>query len=299
MMDASIGLVRALLPATVALRVQIPSDHPSVAILGDERMGSGVMVEPGIAVTVNYIVIGGRTIEVTFPDGESCPAEILAQDFEAGLAVLRVPRRKGTVAALGDSRALRVGQEVFVLGSTGATERRVSNGVITDLGPFDAYWEYLLESAIQSSAINPGFGGGPLFDNRGRLVGIISLNLGQVGRFSLAVPIHLFADARRDLLRFGRVRSRERRAWVGTYVETAASGVIVSGLVPGGPAAVGGVREGDVIVAVNFAEVATREEFYRRLWAQSAGAVVRLGVLRENERLVIDVASADRAEFYR
>jgi S1-C subfamily serine protease len=298
-MDASIGLVRALLPTTIALRVQIPSGHPSVAILGDERMGSGVMVEPAIALTVNYVVIGGRSIRVTFPDGESCPAEILAQDFETGLAVLRVPRHTGAVAALGDSRALRTGQEAFVLGSTGPTERRVSNGVITDLGPFDAYWEYLLESAIQSSAINPGFGGGPLFDNRGRLLGITSLNLGQVGRFSLAVPIHLFADYRQDLLRFGRVRGRERRAWVGLYVERAASGVVVSGLVPNGPAALGGVRERDVIVAVNFAEVATREELYRRLWAQSAGSVVRLGVLRDNERLVIDVASGDRAEFYR
>jgi serine protease Do len=120
-----------------------------------------------------------------------------------------------------------------------------------------------------------------------------------VGRFSLAVPIHLFVDYRQDLLRFGRVRGRERRAWVGMYVERAASGVVVSGLVPNGPAALGGVREGDVIVAVNFAEVATREELYRRLWAQSAGSVVRLGVLRDNERLVIDVASGDRAEFYR
>jgi len=298
-MDARIGLVRAVLPTTVALRVQIPSGHASVAVLGDERMGSGVMVEPAIALTVNYVVIGCRSIQATFPDGQRHQAEVLAQDFETGLAVLRVPRQAGPSAVLGDSRALRTGQDVFVLGSTGATERRVSNGVVTDLGPFDAYWEYMLESAIQSSAINPGFGGGPLFDNRGRLVGITSLNLGQVGRFSLAIPIHLFADYRHDLLRFGRVRSRGRRAWVGLYVERSAAGVVVSGLVPDGPAALGGIREGDVIVAVNFSEVTTREELYRHLWMQSAGAVVRLGVLREKERLVIDVASADRAEFYR
>jgi S1-C subfamily serine protease len=298
-MDASIGLVRALLPTTVALRVQIPSDHASVAVLGDERMGSGVMVEPAVALTVNYVVMGGRSIQATFPDGQSCQADVLAQDFETGLAVLRVPRQAGPSAVLGDSRALRTGQEVFVLGSTGATERRVSNGVITDLGLFDAYWEYMLESAIQSSAINPGFGGGPLFDHRGRLAGITSLNLGRVGRFSLAIPIHLFADYRHDLLRFGRVRGRARRAWVGMYVERSAAGVVVSGLVPEGPAALGGVREGDVIVAVNFAGVGTREELYRHLWTQSAGAVVRLGVLREKKRLVIDVASADRAEFYR
>jgi len=171
--------------------------------------------------------------------------------------------------------------------------------VISDLGPFDAYWEYMLESAIQSSAINPGFGGGPLFDNRGRLLGITSLNLGQVGRFSLAVPIHLFVDHRKDLLRFGRVSGRPHRAWVGIYSEPTEAGVVVSGLVPDGPAARAGVQKGDVIVAVNFAEVATRGEVYQRLWKLSAGAVVRLGVFRETQRLVIDVTSMDRAEFYR
>jgi S1-C subfamily serine protease len=298
-MDASIGLVRALLPATVALRVQIPSDHRSVAVLGDERMGSAVMVEPGVALTVNYVVMGERSIRATFPDGESCQAEVLAQDFESGLAALRLSRRGGAVAALGDSRAVRKGQEVFVLASTGATERRVSNGVVTDLGPFDAYCEYRLESAIQFSAINPGFGCGPLFDNRGRLLGITSLSLGQVGRFSLAVPIHLFSDDRQELLRFGRVPGRARRAWVGIYAEPAAAGVVVSGLVPDGPADRAGIQEGDVVVAVDFAEVATREEMYRHLWERSAGAVVRLGILRKAERLVIDVPSMDWAEFYR
>jgi len=298
-MDASIGLVRALLPTTVALRVQIPSDHRSVAVLGDERMGSAVMVEPGVALTVNYVVMGGRSIRATFPDGASCQAEILAQDFESGLAALRLPRNAGAAAALADSRALRKGQEGFVLGSTGATERRESNGVVTDLGPFDAYWEYMLDSAIQSSAINPGFGGGPLFDNRGRLLGITSLSLGQVGRFSLAIPIHLFTDYRQDLLRFGQVRGRSRRAWVGIYAEPAETGVVVSGVVPDGPAAHAGVQEGDVVVAVDFAEVATREEMYRHLWERSAGAVVRLAVVRKAERLVIDVPSMDRAEFYR
>ena len=298
-MDAVIGLVRALLPVTLAFRVQIPSAHPSVAILGDERMGSGVMVESGIALTVNYVVIGGRSIQATFPDGACCAAEILAQDFESGLAVLRIPGRTGPAAILGDSRALKRGQEVFIVGSTGATERRVSNGVVTDLGPFDAYWEYMLESAIQSSAINPGFGGGPLFDNRGRLLGITSLSLGQVGRFSLAIPAHLFSDHREDLVRFGRVKGRAPRAWIGIYAEPAAMGVTVAALVPNGPAARAGVREGDVISAVNFSGVSTREEVYRQLWRQGAGAVVRLGILRDKERLTLEVKSADRAEFYR
>jgi len=298
-MDAVIGLVRALLPVTVALHAQIPGDHPSVAILGDERMGSGVVVEPGVLLTVNYVVMGGRSIRATYPDGECVEVKILAQDYENGLAVLRVPQSAGAFATLGDSRALVKGEEVFVLGSTGPTERRVSNGVITDLGPFEAYWEYMLDSAVQSSAINPGFGGAPLFDRRGRLLGITSLSLGRVARFSLAIPIHLFAESREDLLRYGRVRGRARRAWVGVYAEPATMGVAVAGLVPDGPAARAGVRDGDVIQTVNFAEVASREELYRQLWKQPAGAVVRLGILRETERLMIEVASGDRADFYR
>jgi S1-C subfamily serine protease len=298
-MDAIIGLVRALLPVTVTLRVQISGGHPSVAVLGDERMGSAVSVGSGVLLTVNYVVMGGRSIRATYPDGECVEAKILAQDYESGLAALRVPKREGAFAVLGESRALAKGQEVFVLSCTGPTERRVSNGVITDLGPFDAYWEYMLDSAIQSSAINPGFGGGPLFDNRGRLLGITSLSLGRVGRFTLAIPIHLFAEHRDDLLRFGRVRGRARRAWVGVYAEPAAVGVAVAGLVPDGPAARAGLRGGDVIQAVNFAEVGTRDELYRQLWKQPAGAVVRLGILRETERLTIEVASGDRADFYR
>src|SRR5574342_98914 len=225
-MDAQIGLVRARVPGTLALHVEIPGEHPSVATLGEERMGSAVLVDrQGIFLTVNYVVIGGRRITATLPDGRRFPAEIVAQDFEAGIAALSIPVQDLPAAAPGDSRRLVAGQEVFILASAGPTERRVSSGVITDLGPFDAYWEYLLESAIQTSAVNPGFGGGPLFDIRGRVVGITSLNLGQVGRLSLAIPIHLYTEHRDDLLRFGRVRGRKRRAWVGFYPQPGESGI--------------------------------------------------------------------------
>lgn len=299
-MDAHIGLVRALVPATLALHVEIPGEHPSVATLGEERMGSAVLVDgQGILLTVNYVVLGGRRISATFPDGRRYPAEIVAQDFENGIAVLSIHVRDQPAAALGDSRRLSTGLEVFLLASTGSTDRRVSSGVITDLGPFDAYWEYLLESAIQTSAVNPGFGGGPLFDVRGRVVGITSLNLGQVGRLSLAIPIHLFTEHRDDLLRFGRVRDRFRRAWIGFYPESGPSGIVVAGLVPQAPAVRSGIREGDVVLAVNSREVLTRQELYREMWKVPAGEPLRLRIQREGARTTIEVVSADRAEFYR
>ena len=298
-MDAHIGLARALVPSTVTLQVQIPAEHPSVPTLGEERTGSAVLVEPGILLTVNYVVMGGRRIEATLPGGRTAPAEIVAQDHESGLAVLSLPIRDTPVAPPGDSRGLAVGDEVFILGCTGATERRVSNGIITDLGGFDAYWEYQLESAIQLSAFNPGFGGGPLFTRLGRLVGITSLNLGQVGRLSLAIPVHLYADHRAELLRYGRIQGRARRAWLGLFSENGPGGPAVVGVVPASPAARAGIREGDLIQAVNFRDVATRMEFYQELWKQPAGATIRLALAREERRVTVEVSSVDRAEFYR
>ncbi len=299
-MDAHIGLVRALVPTTLALQVRIPHEHPSVVTLGDERTGSAALVDPqGILLTVNYVVIGAREITATLPDGRRFPAEILAQDFESGIAVLHIPIRNQPAVALGESRHLSTGQEVFILASTGPTARRAGCGVITDLGPFDAHWEYMLGSAIQTSAFNPGFGGGPLFDIRGRMLGVTSLNLGQVGRFSLAIPIHLFTEQREDLLRFGQVRERLRRAWVGFYPQATASGIVVAGVVPEAPASRAGIREGDTILAVNFREVATRQELYQEMWKHPAGDLLRFSILRGGQRTMIEVVAADRAKFYR
>jgi S1-C subfamily serine protease len=298
-MDAPIGLARTLLPLTVALRVRIPAEHPSVAVLGDERMGSGVLVARDLVLTVNYIIIGAKGITVSLLDGQEVPGETVAQDYESGIALVRIPATETSGASCGDSRRLSRGQAVFILASADATERRVSDGVITDLGPFDAYWEYMLEAAIQTSAVNPGLGGGPLFDRKGRLIGITSLNLGQMARFSLAVPIHHFLESRDALLRHAARRGAARRAWVGVYVESTPAGIMVAGLVPDGPAALAGVEEGDVILAVNAQETMTRPEFYRTLWANPAGSAVRLGILRDAERLTLGVTSMDRAEFYR
>src|SRR5215475_7401075 len=93
-MDASVELVKHLLPSVVYIHTEVPASHPSTAILGDERMGSGTVIDPaGLILTVNYVVMGGRTIEVTLERGRAHRAEIVAQDFDIGLAVLRIKRQ--------------------------------------------------------------------------------------------------------------------------------------------------------------------------------------------------------------
>src|SRR6266542_2064539 len=94
-MDASVELVKHVLPSVVHIHTEVPSAHPSTRILGDERMGTGTVVSrDGLILTVNYVVMGGKTIEVTFERGRSQRAEIIAQDFDVGLALLKV-RRQG------------------------------------------------------------------------------------------------------------------------------------------------------------------------------------------------------------
>jgi S1-C subfamily serine protease len=110
------------------------------------------------------------------------------------------------------------------------------------LDPFDANWEYTLERAIFTSAMNPGLGGGPLIDRRGRVAGVVSLNLNEIGRFSLAIPIAHYRDHRDELLRYGRRTTRPSRAWLGLYCYLLRGHVVVAGLLPGGPAEAAGSR---------------------------------------------------------
>jgi S1-C subfamily serine protease len=299
-MDASPDFVRELLPSIVNLHVSVPRAHPSTRILGDERWGSGVVVDAsGLLLTVNYVVMGASTIEVAPLKGRRTKAEVVAQDFEVGLALVRTKRQGFTPAALGAPRAPERGDPVVSIASSGVHEVRVGGGHVTYLGEFEAYWEYMLERGIVSSAPNPGFGGGGLFTMGGRLIGVLSLNLSEIARSSLAIPIDFYRDHAAELLRYGRVVSRPRRAWLGVFAHALEDGVIIAGIVPGGPGDKAGLREGDLIVSLDAEEVASRRELYLRLWRHEPGEKLTFEVMRDNAVRRIEVTGGDRAEFFR
>jgi S1-C subfamily serine protease len=299
-MDASVDLVKHLLGSVVHIHTEVPSNHPSTRILGDERMGSGTVVDPaGLILTVNYVVMGAEAIQVTLGRGRALRAEIVAQDFEIGLALLRVKRQGLQAVPIADSESLTRGAPVFALGSTGPRERRVAGGLVIDLGEFEAYWEYLLERGIVSSAANPGFGGGPLFTLTGHMVGVVSLNLNEIARSSLAIPGEYYRRNQQEFMRFGRVVSRPPRAWLGVFAHVLEEGVVVEGLVPNGPGARSGIQEGDVIVSLDAQEVPTRKELYLSLWKRAPGEKMTLEVMRDNEVRRLSVTGGDRADFYK
>src|SRR5687767_2478335 len=299
-MDASVEFVKHLLQTVVNIHATVPRDHPSSRILGNERMGSGVVVDAsGLILTVNYVVMGAQTVEVSFVKGRRVKAEVVAQDFEIGVAVVRVKKQGLTVAPLGADVTLERGDPVIALASTAPQERRVSGGVVTYLGEFEAYWEYLLDRGIVSSAQNPGFGGGALYSMTGALLGIVSLNLNEIARCSLAIPVDCYREHESELLRFGRVTSRPRRAWLGVFAHAIDEGVVIAGIVPEGPGARGGLQEGDIIVSLDAQEVCSRKELYLSLWRHEPGERLMLEVLRDSKTRRVEITAGDRAEFFK
>jgi len=146
--------------------------------------------------------------------------------------------------------------------------------------------------------MNPGLGGGPLLDRHGKVAGVVSLNLNEIGRFALAIPIAHYRDHRDELLRFGRRTSRPSRAWLGLYCYMLRGHVVIAGILPGGPAETAGLAQGDIVLAVDDARVQTRREFYERLWEHRAGDDVRLQVFRDEAIQTMRVTTGDVEEFF-
>jgi S1-C subfamily serine protease len=298
-MNASVKLIELVLPATVALRAEVPEAHPSAQILGTERLGTGVVIDAaGLILTVNYVVLGARSVEVTLLDDTTVEGKVAAQDFATGVAVVDIGRAALSALQLRPSSELRVGQEVFIVAAVGDNKRRANDGAITSLGAFDAYWEYCLDKAITTTAMNPGLGGAPLLDMLGRVAGIVSLDLSEVGRFTLAIPVDHYLDHRDELLRHGRRVSRPARAWIGFYCYTFREHVVIAGVLPGAPGDQAGLKAGDVVLAVDGQRIGGRHELYTYLWVHPPGETITFRVFRNNEVKQVGVPSGNAEEFF-
>jgi S1-C subfamily serine protease len=282
--------------SVVYLRARIPERHPSASILGEERSGAGVVVAPGQVLTASYLVLGAATVETIGLDGRKREATRVAIDHESGLALLGIEGPDLDAARLGGR--VRPGDPVFLLTCTGEKERSGATGHVSFVGPFEAFWEYMLDQAIMTTIVNPGLAGGPLLDARGRVVGVISLGLAAVARYSLAIPVSLFLD-RRDRLQAGeRMPPEERRAWIGFYAQSNDDGIAVSGVVPGGPADTAGLQRGDLVLSIDGWPVRTLRELYERMWLRQPGERLAMQVLREESIHVVEVLAGDREEFF-
>jgi len=296
--DSLVTVPYRAIPSLVYLRAEVPSSHPSAAILGEERMGAGVAVSPGSVLTAHYLVLGASRVEVVALDGRANPMARVSLDHESGLALLTVERPELQPATLA-STDVQPGLPVFLLTCTGEQQRRGATGHVASVGPFEAFWEYMLDRAIMTTAVNPGLAGGPLLDVQARVVGIVSLGLAAVGRYSLAIPVELFASRRALLESDQPMPAAERRAWIGFYCQGLEGGVTVTGVVPGGPGEAAGLQRGDLVLSVDGRTVTTLRELYGALWRRGPGETVDVQILRDEAIHVVEITAGDRYDFYR
>jgi S1-C subfamily serine protease len=293
--------VRKIEPSVVGIRAKARADAPSSQRLGARRAGSGVIFDArGYAVTVTYLVVDAERIDAQLRDGRTVPARLAGVDSETGLAVVRLEGPgPWPAASLGDSRDLVPGARTGTVGVDDDDDLVHAAGALEGVRRFSASWEYMLDRALIVAPAVPSWGGSALVDDHGRLVGVVSLRLGEPPHVNLAIPLEKFLPVKDELIATGRVTSRRVRPWLGLLTSGSAAGVVVDGFNAAGPARTAGFQRGDLIVGVDGARVVSQEEFYERLWRRQAGDTIEVAVRRGDAERVIPVRSMDRNVLYR
>jgi S1-C subfamily serine protease len=290
--------LQRLLPAVVGIHSKVPLDKPSVLTLGPVRWGSGVIFDPqGYILTVGYVVSDAGEIQVSLRDGRTMPARLIGTDLASGIGVIKLEGEgPWPVAPLGDSSTVAVGDPTATLGVDSDKDLVLTEGSVQEIRRFAGYWEYMIERAFIVAPYNPSFGGSPLVNGEGRVIGITSLRLGEPPHVNLAIPIEHFTAVRDELLAKGAVLSRPPRPWIGVYTVPGPQGLIVTGGSPIGPAAEAGFQRGDLIVRLNGQAIESQEDFYAKLWQTRIGEEVAILILRENKFEVIKLRPVDRRQ---
>jgi len=298
---AVIGAVDRVGPAVLHLQITGAND-------GVNGAGSGVVFTPDAFVLTNsHVVNGARKIQATFPDGRSLAANLVGDDPDTDLAVLRLDGDAPAFARLGDSRRLRVGQLVVAIGNPFGFQCTVTAGVVSALGrSLRTRSGRLIDSVIQTdAALNPGNSGGPLVTAAGEVVGINTAIIGMAQGicFSISAATVEFVASR--LIREGRVR----RCYIGVAGQNAPlsrrivrfhdlareTGVRVQSTAPDGAARAGGILSGDIIVAVDGIPVGDVDELHRLITEERAGRPVPITVLRLSQKLDLVVTPREAA----
>src|SRR5437870_615970 len=296
---AVIGAVDKVGPAVLHLQVSGLKD-------GAGGAGSGVVFTPDAYVLTNsHVVSGARKIEATFPDGRSLAANLVGDDPDTDLAVLRLDGETPVFARLGDSRRLRVGQLVVAIGNPFGFQCTVTAGVVSALGrSLRTRSGRLIDSVIQTdAALNPGNSGGPLVTAAGEVVGINTAIIGMAQGicFSISAATVEFVAAR--LIRDGRVR----RCYIGVGGQDVPlprrvvrfhelereTGVRIQSTAPDGAARAAGLTSGDVIVGFAGQPVGGIDALHRLLAEEQVGTRAPLTIMRRADKMMLDIVAEE------
>ncbi len=302
--------IRQALQSVVGVRAHIPADARTAGSLGQFRQGNGVLIDDdGLVLTIGYLILEAERVNVVRQNGEEVPAKLVAYDHNTGFGLVRAEDGLGGArpARFGSSSSLAEGEGVLSVALGGPAP--ILPVRVVSRRKFAGYWEYLLPDAIFTAPPQPFFGGSPLFNRRGRLVGVGSLTVndaagpGEGVNGNMYVPIDELKPILAAMLETGR-GSGPRTPWLGVYTGETNGRVFVSRVASGGPAEAAGIAEGDQIIGVSGRKVSSVREFLERVWMTGpAGTEISLDVLPGNAREVrlkrVTVRSKDRYDWLR
>lgn len=276
-------------------------------------LGSGVVVSTqGYVLTNNHVIEGADEIEVTLNDRRQARARVVGTDPDTDLAVLKIELDRLPAMNFGSSNELQVGDQVLAIGNPFGVGQTVTSGIVSALGRNQLNIN-IFEDFIQTdAAINPGNSGGALVDIQGQLVGINTAIYSQSGGslgIGFAIPVSTARMVLESIIKDGQVT----RGWIGVeprdlspeLAETFGikppkgdisqlQGVIVTGVLQGGPAARAGIQPGDVIKQVAGRSVGNVTQLLSAVAALQPGSSVTLGLIRRTEQMELAVVPGVR-----
>jgi len=266
-------------------------------------LGSGVIIDKrGYVLTNHHVVRGADGVLVRLSSKQEFRGRIVGSDPKTDLAVIRFePGMELTVATLGDSDAVRVGEWAIAIGNPFGLDQTVTVGVVSATGRSDVHIA-TYENFIQTDAsINPGNSGGPLVNLRGEVIGINTAIVAAGQGIGFAIPANMVKRVTGQLMDRGKVT----RGWLGVAMEpltkelaqslglTDTRGALVARVSPGSPAAAAGLAPNDVVVGFDGAAVEDYRHLQRLSAEAEAGRRVKLEIVRKRERRTVEVTLAE------
>jgi S1-C subfamily serine protease len=293
-------------PSVVYIEVEqrVSNRSPSNPRRPQEQRGSGsgfIFTPDGFILTNSHVVHGAKKIEVTLADGHKQQADLVGDDPDTDLAVIRINAPNLVPAQLGDAQKTRVGQLVIAIGNPYGFQYSVTAGVVSALGrSLRAQSGRLMDAVIQTdAALNPGNSGGPLVNSRGEVIGVNTAMILPAQGICFATSIDTAKFVASRLIRDGKVS----RSYIGLagqnvplprrivrfYHLAVESGILIVSFESDSPARKGGLREGDIIIGFDDHPTAGIDDLHKLLTEERIGRKSLLTVIRGTDKLTIDV----------
>jgi len=302
---AVISASEKISPSVVYIEVRHETDRSRGSRRAPQQArggGSGFVVTPdGFVLTNSHVVHGTTQIEVTLSDGHKYHADLIGDDPDTDLAVIRINAPNLIPAQLGDAQKVRVGQLVIAIGNPYGFQYTVTAGVVSALGrSLRAQSGRLMDDVIQTdAALNPGNSGGPLVNSRGEVIGVNTAMIASAQGICFATSIDTAKFIASRLIRDGRVS----RSYIGLagqnvplprrivryYDLAVASGIMITSHLGNSPAKRAGTLEGDVIVGFDNRPISGIDELHKLLTEERIGRRSSLVVIRGTEKLSLEV----------